>query len=235
MLELQKFVGWLSYHPPAEYVARSIVVEYLADAEVLVCQISQLRPDDSLQVLSSFGPGSEEQGHIQSGLAWRRWCQENLAVADGHKVGSWSKDGTQLVLPLRDRGGLQGFIHFIFGHQISGSMQEALLTKTSIFASALSLYFSLTPIFGSAPSAWKDQKEVKSSSQGQGPVDPTALTARQLRILSAMVEAKTNHEIADELGFSISTVRQETMKIYKVLGVMDRRAAAQRAMELNLS
>ena len=62
---------------------------------------------------------------------------------------------------------------------------------------------------------------------GQEQGDASSLTARQMKILTAMVEAKTNHEIAEELGFSISTVRQETMKIYKVLGVSDRRAAAQ--------
>ena len=233
MLELQKFIGWLSFHPPAEYVARSIVVEHLASHEVLVCHISQLRSDASLQVISSFGPDAEQQGHIQSGIAWRRWCQENLVIEDGHKVGSWNLDGTQLVLSLRDLGGIQGFIHFVFAHESSDSKKDELLTKTSAFATALSLYFSLTPTFGTISAGFKDLKESKSTSQG--PVDPAALTARQLRILSAMVEAKTNHEIADELGFSISTVRQETMKIYKVLGVMDRRAAAQRAMELNLS
>ena len=136
MLELQKFVGWLSFHPPAEYVARSSVVEHLAASEVLVCRISQLCPDDSLQVLSSFGPDAEEQGHIESGIAWRRWCQENLITPGGHEVGSWNLDGTQLVLPLRDRGGIQGFIHFVFAQESSDSKKDELLAKTSAFATA---------------------------------------------------------------------------------------------------
>ena len=46
-----------------------------------------------------------------------------------------------------------------------------------------------------------------------------------------MVEGKTNHELASELGFSVSTVRHETMRIYQTLGVSDRREAAREAME----
>jgi DNA-binding NarL/FixJ family response regulator len=46
-----------------------------------------------------------------------------------------------------------------------------------------------------------------------------------------MVEGKTNHELASELGFSVSTIRHETMRIYQILSVSDRREAAREAME----
>jgi DNA-binding NarL/FixJ family response regulator len=52
------------------------------------------------------------------------------------------------------------------------------------------------------------------------------LTARQLLILTGMVEGKTNHELSIDLGFSVSTIRHETMAIYKELGVSDRKEAA---------
>jgi DNA-binding NarL/FixJ family response regulator len=32
-----------------------------------------------------------------------------------------------------------------------------------------------------------------------------------------MVEGKTNHELATEMGFSVSTIRHETMRIYQAL------------------
>ena len=54
----------------------------------------------------------------------------------------------------------------------------------------------------------------------------STLTARQLLILAGMVEGKTNHELSVELGFSVSTIRHETMAIYKELGVSDRKEAA---------
>jgi len=69
-----------------------------------------------------------------------------------------------------------------------------------------------------------------SSSDSQN----IALTERQKKILAGMIEAKTNHQLAQELGFSVSTIRHETMEIYQVLNASDRREAAEIAMKLNL-
>jgi DNA-binding NarL/FixJ family response regulator len=49
-----------------------------------------------------------------------------------------------------------------------------------------------------------------------------------------MVEGKTNHDLAVELGFSVSTIRHETMRIYQALGVSDRKEAANKALTLSL-
>ena len=45
-------------------------------------------------------------------------------------------------------------------------------------------------------------------------------------ILNLMREKLTNREIGDELGYSESTIRQETMRIYQILDVDNRRQAA---------
>ena len=60
------------------------------------------------------------------------------------------------------------------------------------------------------------------------------VTPRQVSILRAMVEGKTNHELANELGFSVSTIRHETMRIYQALSVSDRKEAAKKALSLAL-
>ena len=57
------------------------------------------------------------------------------------------------------------------------------------------------------------------------------LTQRQRQVLRGMVEGKTNHDLATQLGYSVSTIRHETMRIYQALAVSDRREAAQRALE----
>ena len=54
---------------------------------------------------------------------------------------------------------------------------------------------------------------------------------RQMNILKGMVDGKTNHDLATQLGYSVSTIRHETMRIYQALAVSDRREAAQRALE----
>ena len=72
------------------------------------------------------------------------------------------------------------------------------------------------------------------SESGNTSISPGLLTQRQLVILGGMVEGKTNHELATEMGFSVSTVRHETMRIYQALSVSDRKEAAKKALELGL-
>jgi DNA-binding NarL/FixJ family response regulator len=55
-----------------------------------------------------------------------------------------------------------------------------------------------------------------------------------VQILRGMVEGKTNHELATEMGFSVSTIRHETMRIYQALAVSDRKEAAKKALTLSL-
>jgi len=69
--------------------------------------------------------------------------------------------------------------------------------------------------------------EVRDSSGAQ-------LSGRQLSILGGMVDGKTNHELAAELGFSVSTVRHETMRVYQALAVSDRKEAAKKALVLGI-
>lgn len=54
-------------------------------------------------------------------------------------------------------------------------------------------------------------------------VSPVALTSRQWIIVQAIQNGLTNPAIAQDLGFSESLVRQETMQIYRKLGVTGRR------------
>jgi DNA-binding NarL/FixJ family response regulator len=45
----------------------------------------------------------------------------------------------------------------------------------------------------------------------KGEVDQ--VTQRQILILRGMVDGKTSHKLATEVGFSVSTIRHETMQI----------------------
>jgi DNA-binding CsgD family transcriptional regulator len=48
------------------------------------------------------------------------------------------------------------------------------------------------------------------------------LTRRQREVLDLVADGLTNSQIADELDFSESTIRQETMRIYEILGATGR-------------
>jgi DNA-binding CsgD family transcriptional regulator len=63
---------------------------------------------------------------------------------------------------------------------------------------------------------------------------PESLTDRQLTVLRLMAEGKTNAQIATELILSESTIRQETVKIYRAVGVHARSEAGKRAKHLGI-
>lgn len=73
--------------------------------------------------------------------------------------------------------------------------------------------------------------ELKHSELTKELSSKVSFSARQLQILQGFVEGKTNHELAEDLGFSVSTIRHETMEIYRTLGASDRKEAAKIAQE----
>jgi DNA-binding CsgD family transcriptional regulator len=69
-------------------------------------------------------------------------------------------------------------------------------------------------------------------------VDPNAngedLTSRQIQILELMAEGMVNVEIAGQMLLSESTIRQETVRIYRALGVPNRAEASKKARALGI-
>jgi DNA-binding CsgD family transcriptional regulator len=63
---------------------------------------------------------------------------------------------------------------------------------------------------------------------------PESLTDRELRVLTMLSEGATNAEIAEALNFSVSTVRDATVSIYRKLGVGGRTEAVAQASALGL-
>lgn len=62
------------------------------------------------------------------------------------------------------------------------------------------------------------EQTIKSKSPGFN----TFLSDRQIEVLEFMLKEQTNPQIARKLNLSESTIRQETMKIYRRLGVRNR-------------
>jgi DNA-binding CsgD family transcriptional regulator len=69
-------------------------------------------------------------------------------------------------------------------------------------------------------------------------IDPNAngedLTSRQIQILELMAEGLVNVEIAAQMLLSESTIRQETVRIYRALGVPNRAEAAKKGKALGI-
>jgi len=72
------------------------------------------------------------------------------------------------------------------------------------------------------------------SGAGQIPASPEDLSTRQMSILGRIQDGLVNLEIAKELMLSESTIRQETVRIYRALGVGNRHEAVKRAQVLGI-
>ena len=103
-------------------------------------------------------------------------------------------------------------------------------------AAILALYFSLVSRRPSGTEPIETVRTVTSHGYASGHASPRpaeaedlrvprALSERQMQILGLMAKGLTNGQIAARVGFSESTVRQETMAIYRFLNVGGRHEA----------
>ena len=221
MNEIRSFIEWLSYHPTADEIARALVLDHLNPLGACCSRIGLLNADDSLTFAGEYGFEDGRKGKTFPSTEWRAWTHDAAEIALGKTPDHWSSDGKLLMFQLRHRGAIQGHLVIRFTHPIEDRkrVEEIVLD----YAVPLSLYLSLN-------------HEGRHIAPGGVREDTGAeqLTPRQLSILAGMVEGKTNHELATELGFSVSTIRHETMRIYQALAVSDRKEAAKKALALAL-
>ncbi len=221
MNEIRSFIEWLSYHPTADEIARALVLDQLASLGACCARIGLLNSDDSLTFAGEYGFEDGRKGGTFTSAEWRSWNHDAAEIALGRNTDHWSPDKKLLMFQLRHRGAIQGHLVVRFSNPVADTskVEEVVLD----FAVPISLYLSLN--HDGRRSGTSSSREDTGSNQ---------LTARQLSILGGMVEGKTNHELATELGFSVSTIRHETMRIYQALAVSDRKEAAKKALALQL-
>lgn len=65
-------------------------------------------------------------------------------------------------------------------------------------------------------------------------MEPAGLTARQSRVLGMLGKKMSNRDIALALDYSVSTIRLDTMAIFRFLGVANRRGAVEDARRRGL-
>lgn len=222
MNEIRSFIEWLSYHPTADEISRALVLDHLAPVHACCARIGLLNADDSLTFVGEYGFEDGQKGMTFTGAEWRGWDHEATDIVLGRNSNNWSEDKKMLMFQLRHRGAIQGHLMVRFSQPITDiAIVEELVLD---YAVPMSLYLSLN----------HEGRKSSNNSSERLETGSDQLTARQLSILSGMVEGKTNHELATELGFSVSTIRHETMRIYQALSVSDRKEAAKKALALAL-
>jgi DNA-binding CsgD family transcriptional regulator len=75
---------------------------------------------------------------------------------------------------------------------------------------------------------------LQTRANGNGQHRPEQLSTRQIQIVQLIGASLTNGQIGKELSLSESTIRQETIKIYRAMGVSGRDEAVAAAKKLGL-
>jgi DNA-binding CsgD family transcriptional regulator len=227
---IRRFIEWLSYHPTTEEIARALATEYLAEFPVLGVRFGRVNNDDSIIVLGQYGYADADRYRNRNipSEEWRSIDAEDVRIITGESKLHWTSDSTMHISSLRDRGVIQGYLIIQFHNPISEADKHRIAEAIDDLSVPLALYLSfLTRPIGGGVGGFTLPTDARDGGNGQ-------LSQRQILILRGMVEGKTNHELATELGFSVSTIRHETMRIYQSLAVSDRKEAAKKALTLSL-
>ena len=229
MNSMRRFVEWLSFHPTHDDIARALATDYLAKFGISSVRFGHINNDDSLTVLGEYGFAEEDsaRGKTISNSVWRSGNTSAALIIKSDSQTNWSTDSKSCAISLRDHGVLQGHLMIYFHNAVTTASKELVQEHVEDFSIPIALYMSLIG---------DGRKNLSSVVTIPDSRDAGAdhLTPRQLLILRGMVEGKTNHEMATEMGFSVSTIRHETMRIYQALAVSDRKEAAKKALVLSL-
>lgn len=230
MNRIRQFIEWMSFHPGMEEIPRALATDYLTEFGVRGIRFGLLNSDDSILLLGQYGypDAMAWRNRTIPSEEWRAIDTEDIQLIISASGQKWTNDSKFYVNTLRDHGVIQGYLIVEFTNPISDGNKLKTSEAIEDICMPIALYLSF------------QIRRSPNQAISINSLDPTResgaaqLSARQLAILRGMVEGKTNHELATELGFSVSTVRHETMRIYQALSVSDRKEAAKKAMTLSL-
>lgn len=230
MIQLLKFINWLSIVPTTSEISRALVTEYLCDQKVSRIRICGINNDDSTTLLGQYGfPENDAwRGQVTPSELWKLWISPRVEILNEKNRTIWSSNSELCISIMRERGIISGILEIEFSQPVADGEKEAVLNRIGVFASPIALFLALNhqhPIFAGL---------TKGPSGSPDEANANQLTQRQIVILCGMVEGKSNLELATEMGFSVSTIRQEAMRIYRALSVGDRKEAAKKALLLTL-
>jgi len=216
---LSRLLDLLTARPNANELLKTLETDLLAKFKLSNAIIFTLDSHNISKEIYSNNLTLEEKnnGGFNSVLA-SILPTSNLASLTDSKLGR-SSDDNFLITPISNGKSLKGFI---------------LLELDCAQLSAENL--SLIEIMGKVCAFYllSELPELKQSNSTEKIASQLQFSARQLQIINGFVEGKTNHELAEDLGFSVSTVRHETMDIFRLLGASDRKEAAKIAQERSI-
>ena len=223
--DVVRFTNFLNLHPKPIDVIASIGRDFLHGYGVTSVQLFLLLNNNLLELHSEVGTPSKftapqrsqrKLEELETLMSTENICRKIAA----HGCMS-DPTSTLTVTPFSSGTSLSGF--FLVEWKENQEITKQALEDVTLYSGLASLYFSHSKYFA-----------LHQEKSDPGAVNGLSITPRQAQILQGMVEGKTNHELATDLGFSVSTIRHETMAIFRALGVSDRKEAAKAAQQMEL-
>lgn len=215
------FMKWLLHKPTGDQIARELVINYFDAYSATQARIANMDDEGNLFYIGDFGFEKSLTGTKQTFNQVKNRKDEISKIDIGPQAFGWSDSGLYLQVRIDDCGDARTWLTMGFVQPVKEKeCAEALI---QILAQPLGNYVCLHV----APKPTATRLSQSSATRSD-------FSQRQLQILQGMIEGKTNHELATDLGFSVSTVRHETMRIYQALGVSDRREAAREALDRDI-
>jgi DNA-binding CsgD family transcriptional regulator len=210
-----RFATLLTRNPSTEDLLNSLMRDFLSRYSVSAIEIQLLGLDETLFMKSSVGQPID-------GNEAKNVASLSQLISHSNIFGDLEESGTIFdpihnlsIASINLDSSIKGF--YLFQHSSVFAPDENSSDQLEVFSNLMTVYLSAKLLRTSVAKTLTSPASLDHIS---------TLTPRQLLILAGMVEGKTNHELSVELGFSVSTIRHETMAIYKELGVSDRKEAA---------
>jgi len=221
-------IAFLSERPTPDQVAQFLVLQSLRDFHPRAAVMCIFISDGSVLAVGSFGLPQEAILGVHHRSLWDNAPAIN-AIREGNPVIRNGPDGHK-----KGHATSKNFMDnefpniawpLIAGSQRVGSLQihftdyfdsDGLSQSLEDISGLIALYL----VFQNSNHGSSYLEHENSHQIGSG-----SLTSRQMQILKLLARGMTNPQISVRIGYSESTVRQETMAIYRHLGVNGRRAA----------
>jgi len=245
--DLADFLVYLASRPTLKEVCNQMVFRWQSSYLIGDTCIGTIRPDGSLTFSGSFKYEAVDNHPHSAASIWDN-LPPAIAVRD-QQARVWVNRGeieeqfselaatmphlsSVMAAPLMTRKTPYGVLVACSDEPLANP-EEALAEFTEL-SLALSLYvFYILGVPELQPDASPPATRPIEVPRRRSLV-PDQLSLRQLTVLDLVAQGHSNRSIGRLIGFSESTVRQETMVIYAFLGVSGRKEAVEVAIARNM-
>lgn len=224
----------LSEADNADQFCRSMALNVLQDFGVIATYVARLDSDNRISMIGSFGYSQQRVENTGRPSIW-----ENMSITETIRTGkvmvyeTWDEyiskypdkehlasPGQAFVcLPLSYRGARSGGFGITFSEPLKDVGLDPRIWE--VFSSAGEVFLS---------KSWSSElvrNPVPVNEYGEDALFAVgSLSDREREVLELMAQEFTNEQIAKRLSYSTSTIKQDTIRIFKVLGVKTREKAS---------